>query len=352
MVLTNLPRDPLLDLDPWVGQRSCTFKFHVVDAVSGDEMGEIHPIRGATLSHDTGRTIKRDLNISLGTADTAAINPLRERIRVTMVFANGATYPLGRYMFTNDNKKKYTSGKLGSEILNDEMFLIDQQIRKGIDGTLGSVSDVIGKVLSGLPITYNIEPSNFSAREVWPIGTNRGSILESLAISGDFFSPWMDNDGVFRMIRTFNPVDRIPDIDLDNGNRVLRESIEEDNDLLTAPNVFIVTSNISGTNGQQEIVGVAQVPVTAPNSVANRGFEIVDSRTLQLSSPGQAQAVANGIAQRQTVYERVTLTTPPDPRHDSYNVIHWDNAQWLELSWSMALVEGGTMNHLLRKAYQ
>lgn len=351
MVLTNHPPDPLLDLDPWVAQRSCTFRFNVIDAVSTDVIGEIHPMRGATLTHDTGRTIKRELSISLGVTDTAAINPLRDRISVTMVFANGQEYPLGRYMFTDESFEKFTSGNLGEYVLNDEMFLVDQQIRRGIDGTSGSMTSVIKKVLSGLPIVYDIEPSGFSSQEAWPIGTYRGQILEALAISGDYFSPWFDNNGILRMIRTFNPINVIPDLDFDRGNQVMRRGIIQRNDLLTTPNVIVVVSNITGPASTREITATAFISVTAPNSVANRGFEIVETRNLQLTSAGQAQAVANGIAQRQTVFERVTLTTPPDPRHDSYNVIHWQGDQWLELSWSMALVEGGNMNHLLRKAY-
>lgn len=365
MVLTNTPPDPLLDLDPWVGQRQCTFKFNVVDAVTEDVIGDIHPIRGASLTHDSGRTIKRSLNLSLGIRDTAAINPIQDRITVTMVFANGQTYPLGKYMFTEDELNKQTNGKLGRYSLNDEMFQIDQQIRRGINGASGNISTVIQKILSEFPnIKYDIEPSNFTTKESWPIGANRGTVLEALALSGGYFSPWFDNQGVFRLIRAFNPIDRIPEVDLDQGNRVLRNTITETNDLLTAPNIIVVISNVAASSTTAtsptatlggttpQAVGVARIPTTAPNSIANRGFEIPDVRTLQVTSPGQAQAVANALAQRQTVFERVTLTTPPDPRHDSYTVVHWDNEYWLELSWSMALVEGGAMNHMLRKAYR
>lgn len=362
----NAEPDPLLDLDPWVGQRQCTFRFDVQDAVTKEVIGEIHPIRGANLTHDTGKTIKRTLNMQLGRADTAAINTLTDRVLPYMVFPNSAEYPLGKYLFTSESRNKFTSGNLGTYILNDEMFVLDQQIRKGINGASGAISSVVLSILDEFDIEHNIEPSNFVTNEAWTIGTFRGKVLDALALSGDYFSPWFDNDGVFRMIRTFNPVNRVPDLDYDQGNMVLRSGIVETSDLLTAPNIIMVISNtpaaVASTstgdslvgnvgNLNSQIVGVAEVAPSAPNSIAKRGFEIPDVRTLQLASAGQAQAVANGLAQRLTVFERVQLTTPPDPRHDSYNVIVWDNDVWLELSWSMALVEGGTMNHLLRKAY-
>jgi hypothetical protein len=152
------------------------------------------------------------------------------------------------------------------------------------------------------------------------------------------------------MIRTFNPAMRIADLDLDNGNRVLRSNISRTDDLLTAPNTIVVVSN-SSTTPDAAVTAIAKIPVNAPNSAVNRGFEIVQTFNLQVGTQAQAQAVANGIAQRTQVAERVMLTTPPDPRHDSYNVIRWQGANWLELSWSMAMIEGGSMNHLLRKAY-
>lgn len=351
MVLTTIPRDPLLDLDPWVGQRACSFKFYVTDAVTRQRLGTITPIRGAALTHDTSRTIKRQLSLSLGKADTAAINPSTDRIDPYMVFANGATYPLGRYMFTAATYKLFTSGQLASPMLYDEMFLVDQQIKKGFNPGMLSINDAVKTLLSGLPVTFQIDPSTANGiTNSWSIGTTRGQILEALAVVGDYFSPWFDNNGIMRMIRTFNPAEKIADLDLDSGNRVLRQSIETTSDLLTAPNTIVVVSN-SSTTPDNPVSAIATVPVTAPNSVANRGFEIVQTFTLQLADVAQAQAAANGIAQRAQVVERVSLTTPPDPRHDSYNVIRWQGANWLELAWSMALVEGGNMNHLMRKAY-
>jgi hypothetical protein len=99
-------------------------------------------------------------------------------------------------------------------------------------------------------------------------------------------------------------------------------------------------------------VGEASVPQSAPHSLKNRGFEILEVQTLQASSTGQAGAIAKNLMLRQTLFETTSLTTAPDPRHDSYNVIRWQGELWLELAWSMALTEGGGMNHSMRKAYK
>lgn len=350
-LLTTFHHDPLLDLEPWVGQRQATFKFERFNGVTGEELGEIYPLRGASLTHETTRIIKRQLNLDLGVLDTAEVNALTDRIRVFMVFPNGASYPLGVYMFVDDSRQQYTAGQLGTMALNDEMFLVDQQITAGISGGGFATAAVIQQVLAGLPIKYEMEPSPFQAMESWGSGANRGQILEQLSISGDYFSPWFNNDGVLKFIRTFDPAMRLPDFDFDAHNNVIREPIIRTNDLIQAPNRFQVNST-SSIDPSQEVTATVDVAPTAPHSVARRGFVVASVTNLPLADSSQAAAVAEGLARRQTVFERVSLTTPPDPRHDSYNVIRWHGEKWLEIAWSMSLMAGGAMSHLLRKVYE
>ena len=44
-------------------------------------------------------------------------------------------------------------------------------------------------------------------------------------------------------------------------------------------------------------------------------------------------------------------STIPDPRHDGYDVIRWQGFNWLELGWSLPMIEGSSMSHTLRKSY-
>lgn len=348
-MLTTLPQNTLLDLQPWVGQRSSTFWFAVVDGVSGEHKGRIYPLRSGSLSHDTSRGIKRQLNLNLGEVDTSTINVLVDRIDVSMVLGDGSTWPLGRYMFTDQTKIKFTSGDLSNVVLNDEMFLVDQEITSGFDATGKIAVTCYEELLSGLGVDLVSEPAGFTLSQSWGIGTNRGSILDSIATASDYFSPWFGNDKTMHLIRTFNPADKVPQFDWDAGNQVMREGISESSNVLTAPNRFVVVSNTNAQNGA--ISATATVPPTAPNSFANRGFYISQTQTLQLSDAPQAQAVANGLANRLSVFETVTLSTAADPRHDSYDVIRWQGSLWLELAWNMQLQAGGKMTHTIRKGY-
>src|SRR5262249_22459581 len=147
--------------------------------------------------------------------------------------------------FTDATRQVFTSGKLGSMSLNDEMFLVDQQIPNAVGGNAAnsSINYLIPRVLSRLPIEYEMESSPYGTQDSWSVGTQRGSILEALAVSGDFFSPWFGNDSKLHFIRSFDPATKVPDFDYDAGFQVLRAGIVESDDLLTAPNRFLVISN-------------------------------------------------------------------------------------------------------------
>jgi len=351
--LTTLPNIPALDLNAGIGQRSVGYRFKLVNAVTEEQLGYITPLRSATLSHDTTRTIKRQLKLTLGVADGARVDPLTARVEPFMITADGTQWPLGKYIFSDASYQQFTSGNLADMVLSDEMFRVDQQITDGLDGGLDqSITLVIVTALKDQNVRVGLlEQTDFTANGMsWSAGSNRGQILEALALSGDYFSPWFGNDGTLNFIRSFNPMDRVPDFDFDNGRQVLTATVMNSSEILQAPNRFVVISNVTTVNNET-ITATVDVPVNAPNSFANRGFYIPSITTLQLGSNAQATAVAKNLAQRNLIFERVSLTTAPDPRHDSYNVIAWQGKLWLELSWSLNMAEGGSMTHVLRKSY-
>ena len=344
---------PLLDFSSYVGQRSATFQFDLVDGTTGENKGTLTPIRDspASITHDTTRTIKRELSLNLGVVDGTRVNTLRDRVKVSMIIG-GSSYPLGRFLWADDSRNKTSSGSIHNSKLIDEMFIIDQKMDLGFTAA-GTVDQSIRNLLVNLPgIELDMEVSGVLATGSWTAGTSRAKVLADLCVQGGYFSPWFDNVGILRIIRAFDPADKIPTFDFDSGNRVIRDSISETNDLLEAPNKFVVISNAStGSSATVAAVGTYYVPSSAPHSIENRGFSIPDIRDIQVSNPQQAQLAAETIGISNTVFERVQLATPPDPRHDSYDVVFWDNQKWLELSWSMPLIEGAPMQHVMRKAY-
>lgn len=370
MVLTKIPSNDLFDLSTWVGQRQATFSFKLINGITDQPLGDLHPNRDSppTLTHDTSRTIPRTFELTLNATDMANIDTVNNRILVYMTIG-GRDWPLGRYMFINKSKLRFTYGTPGAVTLADEMFIIDNAIETGFSSLITSSLGVSGfgdivtpleqidqtmrRLLKGLGITARIDATPYTTIGSWIIGTSRAQILNNLSVDGDYFAPWMNNDGQLRIMRTYDPAREVPDFDFDSQNKVIAGSIIESDNILEAPNRIIVVSNgtASDVNASAPIVGTFDVPLSAPHSIFNRGFVVPKIYTRQVESSQQAMIIARNIALRDTAFETVQLSTPPDPRHDSYNVIRWDNKQWLETRWTMELIEGGTMRHSLQRVY-
>lgn len=349
MSLTTWTANPTLDLTTGVGQRSMTATFRLVNGVTGQKLGTLTPLRNAKLTHDTANVIKRTLNLDLGVSDTTAINEITDRIDVSVTLG-GQEWPLGRYVFTARTDAESTGGDRATCTLQDQMFIIDQETSEGVSGRGKPVGEVIEKVLAGFDLDTVVEASDFTSAQTWPAGTRRGQILTDLATAGGYFSPWFDNDNRLRFMPAFNPADVVPGFDLDAGDAVMREGITSTNDFLSAPNRFMVVSN-AASDFSQPVFGTADVPVTAPHSIANRGFVIQQTVDAQVSTPLQAVRMAQTLAYTQQVLQYTNLVTALDPRHDSYDVVWWQEQRWLETAWSMDLTAGGSMTHTFTRAY-
>lgn len=364
-IATTLPADPLLDLADYVGQRQASFRFLLFDFVTRQNIRELFPYRDSvpTLSHDTSRTIVRQVSgLLFDSEDTAALNTIRNRLRVQMVFPGREPIDLGVFMFIDQTRITTTAGTESGCTLVDSMFIVDQQLEQtysaGTFDPAGVVIDfqpcaqAISGLLAGIPVNFLVEGSPFYTIGVWNAGSNRGSALQDVAVDGDFFAPWFDRTDTLRFIRAFDPATKVPQFDFDSGNRVDRDSLTFSDNLLSAPNRFIVISSGDVSNGTKlPVVGRYDIPSSAPHSIVNRGFVIPEVIDWQVDFVEQANAIAANFGQRMTLFETVEFNTPPDPRHDSYDVFVFQGVKWLEIAWSMELIEGGTMSHTGRRSY-
>jgi hypothetical protein len=361
-----LGTDDLLNLPIFIGQVGSSFRFDLVDGASGMHLGTVTPLADSppTLEHDTSATISRRVqSFTLGVADSAAINPLTDRVAITMILGDtGRTeFPLGRYMFADKTGARFSQGTITAATLFDEMFIVDQDMEQGFNALGQSVDVAIRRLLDGLPIgEIYIDSTSQSSTNSWGSGSSRGSALTELATVGGLFKPWFNHLNQLRAIRAFEPGGQIADIDLDDPPRVYAGSIAESDDLLSAPNRYVVVSNNIGgsysTDGEEEaapppVVGVYDVPSSAPHSIAQRGFVLSQVLEAQVTTHTAAGIYARTLGRQRDVYQRVELSTPPDPRHDGYQVIRWDGRLWLETGWTLPLTPGGDMRHKLRRAF-
>jgi hypothetical protein len=371
-----------------IGQRRASFSFALVGIDGYRDPTPLTPLRGSnpSISHDTTRTVKRTLSLALGVDDTARFDPVYHRVEVAMT-VGGVAYPLGRYMAADRTRVGSTGGDQASVAYTDEMaqvavplergFSSPQAGNNGASNTGENIATLVRLLLRRfrlfdprnewgavgtqtletggyIPVEIDVEPTPFLSATAWRAGTSGGQVLEDLAVVGDYWSPWLDNRGTFRMIRSFDPAapSVAPLADWDATDAPIRGSVSYTDDLLTASNRFVVISNKgAGANATREITGTYDTPADAPWSIANRGFVVPEIHDVQVASDTAATVVARNIGRRQQVFERAQVSTPPDPRHDSYDVIRWRGVPWLELAWTLQLTEGAPMTHTLRRAY-
>jgi hypothetical protein len=347
-----------LDVSPYVGQLSSSWRFDLVDVVTGYRRA-INPVidGNAGIRHDTRSTIKRMISgLTLSPADTAVFNSISSRLEPFMLVGD-QEFQVGRYVPSDWARFRLSAGGdvASSASFYDETFIVDQQISTGFGAlsTVGeTVTSMIRRFLVSYPVNYHIDDgsSSFLSLGAWAAGTRGGFILEQLALDGDFLSPWFDNASILQFKRTFDPALEFETFDFDVQSGVILKTIIESDNLINAPNRFVVIGNGASSLGAS-LVGSADVPSSAPHSIEKRGFVIADVQNRQVTTAAQAGAIAQNLMITQSLVEQVELQTPTDPRHDSYDIIKWQDNKWTEIAWTMPFASDGLMSHTLRRAY-
>jgi hypothetical protein len=359
MAETLFQGDPLLDIAPWIGQMSSSFRWTLVTGQTYSIIGEIHPHRDVVpkMTNDPARAIKRQIsNVVLPADEADDINLFSDRVRPEIVLEDGRTYPLGVFMFLGPTRNRSTRQIPLTTRLVDQGFQLDQGTSTSTSIPAGgSLTDKLIEVVAdgGFALDQiELEESFVTAGDpiAWPAGSKRSAIVDELATLLSWYSPYFNNKGTLigRPVvdPAFAPVLEYLPIE----SRVYADSIEETDTLLEAPNVYIV---LNSGGAPDEVAGVYEVPEEAPHSVKNRGFEIVEVvRSQGIEDTSQAEAIAASLAlQAPSDFREVSLISPPDPRHDTNDVVSWDGELWREASWSMDMKPGGEMKHELRKVF-
>lgn len=351
--------DELLDLT--FGVRSSTFQYVLLDAAN-QQVGYIDiDVTGGppVIGNDIGRTIHRTMNnLVLPPSTQAEINPLVHRIMPQMVLSNGSFFPLGVFLFADLSGKVHSRGDFGHGTMGDQGIILDQPSDASIGFQPGTLlADAIGAVFTRAGLTiWSIDPDItgvIGAPVAWPAGTHWSVAAGDLCDLAGAYHPYFDNRGII----TVRPVDDLPtatpDLEYwtDRRSRIYDDSTTISSDVLDAPNRYIV---IDGAASQSPIVAKYDIPDNAPHSRKNRGFyvpKVIRADGLESVAAAQAQARAAYASTGGAAFEHVQFSTPPDPRHDTFDVIAYNGVNYLEQSWSMPLSDGGDMTHHLRRSY-
>lgn len=355
---------PLLDLTHGVSQRASTWHFELLDRDFQviDEL-EVDRTDPPTLRVDTGRDIKRTLDNVQLSSDIDLVDPIGHRLRLVMELEDGTRWPQGVFLFSDVSRVVVSLGiEVGSFNLVDQTLIVDQQASWSTSVGPGDViTDEIIRQLNLFPITYEIIESGAVVTPEqetlnWSAGTSRLRIINDLCMMVGYHELYFDHEGVAHVGPMPNP-DTTPHeqtlfYPTEHGRTYLG-SVVRSNDLLELPNRFTVVN--TGAN-QQSVWGVYDIPASAPHSAANRGFIVTHVEQVQgIETNQQARDAARALARESRfAYETVEFSGPPDPRHDTYDVVSFETEldHYLEISWSYLLREGSEMKHVIRRTYE
>lgn len=343
-------------------QRQASFRFDVLGPHL-EAIGEIDIIaEGATIENNINRNIKRQLNnLVIAPSEGNQIDPLVNRLKVSMIIEGDTTYPLGVFIFQDLSRIPPVIGTDGfiTATLLDQGIVLDQGVHRSYAFAPGTqISTAIARLLDAAGLTqYSIEPSTAQVRGsewvVWPPGTSMLQIINDLCEMGSYYTLYFDNNGIaqVRLVPNLDTVVPVLKYGQAHGEeRIYDGTIVESDDTLQAPNRYIVVNN---SMTDTPIVGFCDVPDESPNSIHNIGrviAKVIDQQGLNTTADAMAAAFAFCHSDF-SAFSWVTFDAAPDPRHDTFDVVSYNGSLYREQSWSLPLLEGSSHRHELRRVF-
>lgn len=353
--------NPLLDLADHVGIVRSAIRFDVLNREL-DVIGEVQPVASggvATIvNQSTARNPRTLRGFTLPGEQANDLNVYSDRIRPVWLLEDGSGvaglggWPLGVFLPQNPDRQIATWDSPLTASLVDLTYLLDQENPRRFQATNRAVvTDKIEELVRAAGfVDYVVEPSDVRVLDsiAKVPGTSFGETIRDLCQLVAYLPPWVDNEGVLRVE---------PPPPLVDGTHVIRYPLEADRSrcirdtILVSPQTDLPGAyrviNSGATKGP--VWAIAYVDPDLPWSRERRGFLITKTVRMQgIESTAQAMRIARSMIDAQPGAGAV-FDGPPDPRHDTNNVVEFGEpgTLWRETAWSLRLSPSGPMSHTL-----
>lgn len=347
----------LLEVDG-IPSRAGYYRYDVLDQ-DLTRIGELDVSRDKPpkVRNDTTRAIKRTLSgLDVDPITAAELDTIGARIRPYAVLEDASTWPLGVFLFVDSSRPRARAGLSLSGSLHDQGFILDQPNGFTVSYKRGTN---IAAALETLADRYGIHrvsidgtSRTIEAPIAWPAGATTGrKVADELCEMAGFFSPYFDSAGFLTCRAVPAPGAEVAHLRYGDGGRIVADTALESDDLLTAPNRFIAIDD-SATGSP--IVGVYDLPSSSPISIAQRGFPVSETRSMQgLTDQPAADAAARAMAaESEFSFRLIDFDAIPDYRHDTFDAVLYRGALCRETAWELELDPTAVMTHELRETYQ
>jgi len=355
-----------------VGRRVEAIRFDVLDR-DRNPLGTLAVDRDTSprITNDVSRSLRRQveglhvLPRPVGDQDPTRfyadeLDTLTMRVKPWWIVSGLTTpFPLGVFVLADDNAEVYSWGEPRSMSGVDYCHTLAQPLSQNVGYPAGwLITDALRTEadrwgIGGSERVIDSSATRISEPVAWAAGRDTGlKVMESLCALAGFFPPYFDNNGLLRCVHATDLATAQPAYTYGYGvGAVLAGSILRSSDILDAPNRYVAID----TSAQKgPVVGIYDVPASAPHSYAHRGFFVV--RTVELqgleSQEAATAAAAAAAASDSATYSWLAFDTPPDPRHDTFDVLSFDGVNYRQQGWSLECKAGGTHSHDCRGTYQ
>lgn len=342
----------LLDLD--IRVRAESVRFDVLDQVN-TKIGEVdvEQENPPAVANDITRPIRRTLEgLIISPAMVADIDPFTMRLR-PMWEIPAASYEdaLGVFVFTAQTLEAHSYGYESPVTLSDQSLILNQKLTINLNfaaGTnIGTALTVVAAIYGITNVSIDSTTRVLTTPATWAAGRDTGiTVMESLAVLGGYAGPFFDRTGVLCVSQATDPAFAAPTVPAYGADtRVIDGTVDFGTVALTAPNRYIATDTSATAS---PVTAYFDIPATAPNSIANRGFAIVGDPIEAQGFPDAAAALdacKAAYAADASAYQSLSFDSTPDPRHDTFDYYYFDSVLYRELSWRLPLVAGGRMSH-------
>lgn len=329
--------------------RADSFAYTLIDR-DGKNIGTLQPSVDSAprVRFDTARTTMRTMDgLELYRTDLIAIDTEHERLRAEMILQNGARFALGTFLFGQDNQSPASWGVKATPEFFDRAFLLDQGLAATVSLRAGqSVQGLVYRLLLPYAITavFDCLDVETTTPLVFPPGSSTYAALKVCADLLGCFAPFFDALDVLRFRTPRAAGDTTVDRTYSSGSTIVEETVQLSAWLFQATNRWIVV----GDGRVAPVVGVYDLPASAPHSAANRDGKVVTkTRTVSgVTSSSMAQHLAwmDAITDR-TAYGKVTFDSLADPRHDAFDTLLVLGTRYLETAWEIECSSGGAHRH-------
>lgn len=349
------------------GNRTVKYRYDLLNKQE-IKIGELQSL-GGKVGLTSLAQIKRRGNFSFKESELNDVDWLNDRVQpffmLKMDDGNWIEYPLGIYLISSPTRLAKLNGVYREvEAYDTSLVLLENKLSRRMliqQGTRYTVAII--RMLNDIGI-WKINIPSYAARiktdKEYEIGVSILEIANELLKEINYTSICLDENGYITANRYEAPDDREAEYSYkdDELSIIQKDTAIEERDLFAIPNHFVIVA----TN-PEEMPLVSRYSNTRKSSITSipsRGRTIVDYRELDSIANQEAlDDYTKRIAyEASNTYGKFIFNTANMPHHSYLDCLYCEHTaldisnKYIETSWEMDLVEGGTMSHTSRRVIQ